>query len=95
MGIIGLVLLLVGGVVGAGVLLTGRSPDDTEAVAVPEADLPELGDAVPVLASLTADAPAPDPTVLGSQLTPLLTAPSLGSGVSAEVVDVASGRSAA
>ena len=33
MGIIGLVLLLVGGVVGAGVLLTGRSPDDTEAVA--------------------------------------------------------------
>jgi serine-type D-Ala-D-Ala carboxypeptidase/endopeptidase (penicillin-binding protein 4) len=92
MGIIGLVLLLVGGVVGAGVLLTGRSPDDTEAVAVPEADLPELGDAVPVLASLTADAPAPDPTVLSSQLTPLLTAPGLGSGVSAEVVDVASGR---
>ena len=61
MGIIGLVLLLVGGVVGAGVLLTGGPDDGTEAVAVPEADLPELGDAVPVLASLTGDAPAPDP----------------------------------
>jgi len=92
MGIIGLVLLLVGGIIGAGVLLGGGGDDGgTEAVAVPEAELPELGDAVPVLASLSADAPAPDPTVLGSEVTPLLTAPGLGSGVSAEVVDVSSG----
>jgi D-alanyl-D-alanine carboxypeptidase/D-alanyl-D-alanine-endopeptidase (penicillin-binding protein 4) len=92
MGIIGLVLLLVGGIVGAGILLSGGGDDGgTEAVAVPEADLPDLGDAVPVLASLSGDAPAPDPTVLASQVTPLLTAPGLGSGVSAEVVDVASG----
>ena len=52
-GIIGLVLLLVGGVVGAGVLLSGGTDDGTDAVAVPEADLPDLGDAVPVLASLS------------------------------------------
>ena len=38
MGVIGLVLLLVGGVVGAGVLLTGGGPTHgTDAVAVPEA----------------------------------------------------------
>ncbi|TFV71273.1 D-alanyl-D-alanine carboxypeptidase/D-alanyl-D-alanine-endopeptidase [Blastococcus sp. CT_GayMR20] len=92
MGIIGLVLLLVGGVIGAGILLnSGGDGGGTEAVAVPEAELPDLGDAVPVLASLSAEAPAPDPTTLGSQVTPLLTAPGLGSGVSAEIVDVASG----
>ena len=90
-GIIGLVLLLVGGIVGVGILLSGDPDSGTEAVAVPEAELPDLGDAVPVLASLSADAPAPDPVVLTSQLTPLLTAPGLGSGVSAEVVDVATG----
>jgi D-alanyl-D-alanine carboxypeptidase/D-alanyl-D-alanine-endopeptidase (penicillin-binding protein 4) len=86
-GVIGLVLLLIGGGVGAGVLLSGGSSD---AVAVPEAQLPDLGDAVPVLASLSADAPAPDPAVLSSRLTPLLTAPGLGAGVSVQVVDVAS-----
>ena len=93
MGVIGLVLLLVGGIVGVGILLTGGGDDggSSEAVAVPEAELPQLGDATPVLASLSNDAPAPDPAVLSAQLTPLLTAAGLGSGVSAEVVDVASG----
>jgi serine-type D-Ala-D-Ala carboxypeptidase/endopeptidase (penicillin-binding protein 4) len=92
MGVIGLVLLLIGGGVGLGLLLTGGGDDGgPEAVDVPDADLPDLGEASPVLASLGTDAPAPDPTVLSSQLTPLLTAAGLGTGVSAEVVDVASG----
>jgi serine-type D-Ala-D-Ala carboxypeptidase/endopeptidase (penicillin-binding protein 4) len=91
MGIIGLVLLLVAGVIGVGVLLTGGGGDSTDAVEVPEAELPDLGDAAPVLASLATDAPAPDPAVLSSQLTPLLSAPGLGAGVSAEIVDVATG----
>jgi D-alanyl-D-alanine carboxypeptidase/D-alanyl-D-alanine-endopeptidase (penicillin-binding protein 4) len=90
-GVIGLVLLLIGGGVGVGVLLSGGGGGN-DAVAVPEAKLPDLGDAVPVLASLSADAPAPDPAVLTSRLTPLLTAPGLGAGVSAEVLDVASGN---
>jgi D-alanyl-D-alanine carboxypeptidase/D-alanyl-D-alanine-endopeptidase (penicillin-binding protein 4) len=90
MGVIGLVLLLVAGVIGVGVLLTGGSDDGSDAVAVPEAKLPQLGDPKPVLAALGTDAPAPDPAVLSAQLTPLLTAPGLGTGVSAEIVDVAS-----
>jgi D-alanyl-D-alanine carboxypeptidase/D-alanyl-D-alanine-endopeptidase (penicillin-binding protein 4) len=91
MGILGLVLLLVAGVVGLGVLLTGGGGDSAEAVEVPEAQLPDLAAATPVLASLTANAPAPDPAVLSAQLTPLLTAPGLGAGVSAEIVDVVTG----
>jgi serine-type D-Ala-D-Ala carboxypeptidase/endopeptidase (penicillin-binding protein 4) len=93
MGVIGLVLLLIGGGVGVGLLLTGGGGSDgaPDAVDVPDAELPDLGKAEPVLASLGTDAPAPDPTVLASQLTPLLTAAGLGTGVSAEVVDVASG----
>src|SRR5215207_9813259 len=93
MGVIGLVLLLIGGGVGVGLLLTGGGGSDggPDAVDVPDAELPDLGEAAPVLASLGTDAPAPDPTVLASQLTPLLTAAGLGTGVSAEVVDVASG----
>jgi len=92
MGVIGLVLLLIGGGVGVGLLLTGAGGDGgPQAVAVPDAELPDLGEASPVLASLGTDAPAPDPAVLTSQLTPLLTTAGLGTGVSAEVVDVASG----
>ena len=93
MGVIGLVLLLVGGIVGTGILLSGGGDDggSSDSVAIPEAELPDLGDAVPVLAGLSSEAPAPDPAVLSAQLTPLLTAAGLGSGVSAEVVDVASG----
>ncbi|TFV63914.1 UNVERIFIED_ORG: D-alanyl-D-alanine carboxypeptidase/D-alanyl-D-alanine-endopeptidase [Bacillus sp. AZ43] len=92
MGVIGLVMVLIGAGVGVGVLLTGGGSDDpTEPVAVPDAELPDLGEASPVLASLSSDAPAPDPDVLGSRLTPLLASAGLGTGVSAEVVDVASG----
>jgi len=92
MGVIGLVLLLIGGGVGVGLLLTrGGGDGGPEAVDVPDAELPDLGEASPVLASLGTDAPAPDPAVLTSQLTPLLTTAGLGTGVSAEVVDVASG----
>lgn len=93
-GVIGLVLLLVGGGLALSGLFTGGSATTggQDAVAVPEADLPDLGDAVPVLASLSSDAPAPSPDVLTAKLTPLLTASGLGSGVSAEVMDVASGK---
>ncbi|MCW2580898.1 MAG: dacB [Blastococcus sp.] len=91
MGIVGLVLLLVAGVIGLGLLLTGGGGDSTDAVEIPQAELPDLAEAAPVLASLTTDAPAPDPAVLSGQLTPLLTAPGLGAGVSAAIVDVATG----
>jgi D-alanyl-D-alanine carboxypeptidase/D-alanyl-D-alanine-endopeptidase (penicillin-binding protein 4) len=88
---IALVLLLVGGVAWVGGLLDGGGEGTPDTVAIPEAQLPDLGDAVPVLASLSADAPAPDPDVLAGQLAPLLGSAALGAGVSAEVVDVAGG----
>src|SRR5688500_13977694 len=92
MAAIAVVLLLVGGIAWAGGLLGGGAGGATaNTVAVPEADLPDLGDAVPVLASLSADAPAPDPDVLAGQLAPLLGSAALGAGASAEVVDVATG----
>jgi serine-type D-Ala-D-Ala carboxypeptidase/endopeptidase (penicillin-binding protein 4) len=93
MGVIGLVLLLIAGVIGLGVLLTGGGSgggSGNDVVAVPEAKLPDLGDPVPVLAALSKDAPVPDKAALSSRLTPLLSAAGLGSGVSAEVMDVAS-----
>ncbi len=91
MGIIALILLTVGGVVGLARLLDDGADAPDDVVTVAEAQLPELGDAVPVLASLAGDAPAPDPATLSEQLTPLLQVPGLGSGVSADVVDVATG----
>ena len=66
MGIIALVLLLVGGVVGVGRLLDDGAAAPDDVVAVPEAELPDLGDPVPVLASLSDDAPAPDPATLSA-----------------------------
>src|SRR4051795_5783556 len=87
MGVIGLVLLLLGSAVGVGVLLAGGGGGGApDAVAIPEAELPDLGRATPVLASRAADAPPPSPAVLSSQLTPLLTSAGRGTGVSAEVV---------
>jgi serine-type D-Ala-D-Ala carboxypeptidase/endopeptidase (penicillin-binding protein 4) len=65
-------------------------PADAEQV--PDAVLPELTDPDPVLASLSTEAPVPDPTVLSGVLTPLLADPALGSGLSAQVVDVATGE---
>jgi D-alanyl-D-alanine carboxypeptidase/D-alanyl-D-alanine-endopeptidase (penicillin-binding protein 4) len=83
-------VLLIAGVVGLGVLLTGGgSNSGADAVAVPEAKLPDLGTAKPVLAALSSNAPVPDKAALTSQLTPLLAAAGLGTGVSAEVMDVA------
>jgi D-alanyl-D-alanine carboxypeptidase/D-alanyl-D-alanine-endopeptidase (penicillin-binding protein 4) len=90
MGIVALVLAVIGGIV----FLrdpSGSEPGSNEAVEVADAKLPDLGAAEPVLASLASDAPAPDPQVLATQLAPLLGAPALGNGVSASVVDVASG----
>ncbi|WP_309147330.1 D-alanyl-D-alanine carboxypeptidase/D-alanyl-D-alanine endopeptidase, partial [Modestobacter versicolor] len=85
--------------VAAGVVLTLQltGGDDGATVAedaeqVPDAVLPELGNPAPALAELSADAPVPDPTALLAVLRPLLTAPPLGTGLSAEVVDVATGQ---
>ena len=86
-----LVLLLVGGGAWLGGLLDGGDPGSAGTVAVPDATLPDLGDADPVLASLSEDAPVPDPDVLAGQLAPLLGSAAFGTGVSAEIVDVASG----
>jgi D-alanyl-D-alanine carboxypeptidase/D-alanyl-D-alanine-endopeptidase (penicillin-binding protein 4) len=87
------VVVLVLAVVGGFVWLGGSGPDDRGAdrIVVPDAVLPELRAAEPVLASLSSDAPTPDPGALTARLGPLLAAPALGTGVSASVVDVASG----
>src|SRR4051812_47981849 len=63
------------------------------AAAAASAQLPHLGNPTPVLAALASDAPAPSPAALSAELTPLLSSPALGTGVSAEVVDVATGDS--
>jgi D-alanyl-D-alanine carboxypeptidase/D-alanyl-D-alanine-endopeptidase (penicillin-binding protein 4) len=85
------VLLVAGGVVLA-LNLTRDDGGSTVAEQVPDAVLPQLSDPGPVLAELSASAPLPDPAVLTATLTPLLAAPELGSGLSAQVVDVATGR---
>jgi serine-type D-Ala-D-Ala carboxypeptidase/endopeptidase (penicillin-binding protein 4) len=91
MAALAVVLLVAGGIYGITELTRAETPAGTEAVQVPDAVLPELGPAESVLASLSADAPAPDPTQLESTLSPLLASPALG-GISAEVVDVATGE---
>ncbi|WP_245753472.1 D-alanyl-D-alanine carboxypeptidase/D-alanyl-D-alanine endopeptidase [Geodermatophilus ruber] len=70
--------------VGGGGVLQGA---DDAAVA-----LPELGSAEPVLASLSLEAPVPAGRALQTELDPLLSVPALGGGVSAQVVDVATGE---
>ena len=90
-GVIALVVLLVGGGVWLGGGFDGGNGGTVDRIAVADAKLPELGDAKPVLASLATDAPVPQPGALAAQVGPLLHAPALGSGVSASVVDVASG----
>lgn len=92
MGIAALVLVLVGAGIGLGVLIGDDGSTDGGAVAVPDARLPELGDADPVLAALGTDAPVPDPAALEGLLTPLVTGPPLGAGTPAQVVDVATGE---
>jgi D-alanyl-D-alanine carboxypeptidase/D-alanyl-D-alanine-endopeptidase (penicillin-binding protein 4) len=85
--------------VAAGVVLTlrltggnGGSTVAQDAEQVPDAVLPQLSDPGPVLAELSADAPVPTPAAVAAALAPLLAAPALGSGLSAEVVDVATGQ---
>jgi D-alanyl-D-alanine carboxypeptidase/D-alanyl-D-alanine-endopeptidase (penicillin-binding protein 4) len=89
---LGLVLLLVGGGMAFAGAFSSEEDGGSDVIVVAEGRLPDLGDARPVLASLAEDAPVPDPAVLGAELAPLLGAPALGSGVSAEIVDVASGE---
>ena len=91
-GVVALVVLLVGGGIALGVALGGDGEPGTDAVAVPDARLPELGPARPVLAALSDEAPVPDADVLATRLTPLVTSPSLGGGATTQVVDVASGE---
>ncbi|MGY1600810.1 D-alanyl-D-alanine carboxypeptidase/D-alanyl-D-alanine endopeptidase [Geodermatophilus sp. SYSU D00815] len=86
------VVVLVAAIV-ATVLVVARddTPTSPVAEAAASAVLPELGEPAPVLPELSADAPAPDPAALAGTLAPLLADPALGAGVSAEVVDVATG----
>ncbi|WP_299955920.1 D-alanyl-D-alanine carboxypeptidase/D-alanyl-D-alanine-endopeptidase [uncultured Modestobacter sp.] len=89
-----LALVLVAAGVVLAIQLTGGTSDPgvaADAEQVPDAVLPELSDPAPVLAALSAEAPVPDPAALAAVLDPLLDAPALGSGLSAQVVDVATG----
>jgi serine-type D-Ala-D-Ala carboxypeptidase/endopeptidase (penicillin-binding protein 4) len=92
LAVVALLLAVGGGIYGVTRLGSAGGPTGTEAVEVPDAVLPELGAAAPVLASLPADAPAPDPAALSGRIAPLLADPALGGGVSAEVVDVVTGE---
>ncbi|MGY1689207.1 D-alanyl-D-alanine carboxypeptidase/D-alanyl-D-alanine endopeptidase [Geodermatophilus sp. SYSU D01105] len=88
-----LALLLVVAAVVWFVVAPGRGDDDAPAdPGVAEARLPDVEAAAPVLASLGSEAPVPDGDALTAELDPLLSAPALGAGVGAEVVDVASGE---
>jgi serine-type D-Ala-D-Ala carboxypeptidase/endopeptidase (penicillin-binding protein 4) len=93
LGLVALVAAAGGGFYGVTQLTADDAPTGAQAVEVPDAVLPELGAAAPVLASLSTDAPVPDAATLASRLGPLVNAPALGSGVSADVVDVATGES--
>jgi D-alanyl-D-alanine carboxypeptidase len=87
--LVALVVLAVAAV--GAVTFLGDRHDPTTAEQLPGAVLPSLGEPAPVLAALSADAPVPDRAVLAGILTPLLRAPALGTGLSAQVVDVATG----
>ncbi|MGY1639625.1 D-alanyl-D-alanine carboxypeptidase/D-alanyl-D-alanine-endopeptidase [Geodermatophilus sp. SYSU D00703] len=88
-----LALLLVVAAVVWFVVAPGSGDDDAPAdPGVAEARFPDVEAAAPVLAALGSEAPVPDGDALTAQLDPLLSAPALGAGVSAEVVDAASGE---
>jgi D-alanyl-D-alanine carboxypeptidase/D-alanyl-D-alanine-endopeptidase (penicillin-binding protein 4) len=89
---VAVVVLLVAGVATLFVV-TKDDATTPQVAAAASARLPNLGDPTPVLAALSSDAPAPTPDALKAQLTPLLSSAALGTGVSAEVVDVATGDS--
>ena len=87
-----LVVVVVASIVTTALVVTRKDSAATPAVAAAaSADLPRIGDPAPVLAALSATAPEPTPGALQAQLAPLLSAPTLGTGVSAQVVDAASG----
>jgi D-alanyl-D-alanine carboxypeptidase/D-alanyl-D-alanine-endopeptidase (penicillin-binding protein 4) len=86
-----LALVVLAAAVLAAVTLLGDRHDPTAAVSVPDAVLPQVREPAPALAALSTDAPVPDPAVLSGVLAPLLGARVLGTGLSAEVVDVATG----
>jgi D-alanyl-D-alanine carboxypeptidase/D-alanyl-D-alanine-endopeptidase (penicillin-binding protein 4) len=85
-------VLLVAAAAVVAVRYAARDDGATGADPAPSARLPEVGEPGPVLAALSSDAPAPDPGALATALRPVLDAPALGGGVSAEVVDVAAGE---
>jgi D-alanyl-D-alanine carboxypeptidase/D-alanyl-D-alanine-endopeptidase (penicillin-binding protein 4) len=87
------VVLVVGGVATLFVVTTKDDAGTPAAAAAASAHLPDLGEPTPVLAALASDAPAPTSEALAAALTPLLASPALGTGVSAEVVDAATGNS--
>jgi D-alanyl-D-alanine carboxypeptidase/D-alanyl-D-alanine-endopeptidase (penicillin-binding protein 4) len=90
LGALAVVLLVAAGV--WFLLRPGTDGDAAPGPAVAEARLPDVAAAAPVLAGLSSEAPLPDPVVLDGELGPLLAVPALGTGVSAEVVDVATGE---
>ncbi|SFO13111.1 D-alanyl-D-alanine carboxypeptidase / D-alanyl-D-alanine-endopeptidase (penicillin-binding protein 4) [Geodermatophilus obscurus] len=85
------VLVLIAALTTGAVLFLGRDGGTGPDAAGTSARLPAVGEPAPVLASLSSDASAPDPDALAATLAPLLAAPPLAGGLSAEVVDVASG----
>lgn len=86
------VLALVLGAAGGWFVLAPRGGNGAPDAAAAPARLPEVAAAAPVLAGLSAQAPAPDAAVLADELAPLLADPALGAGVEARIVDVASGE---
>src|SRR5438045_1002034 len=80
-----LVVVVVGGGLALRGAFDGGAAGSADTVAMPDATLPELGGARPVLAALAKDAPVPDPAALSAAVAPLLGAPALGAGVSASV----------
>ncbi|WP_244274123.1 D-alanyl-D-alanine carboxypeptidase/D-alanyl-D-alanine endopeptidase [Geodermatophilus obscurus] len=84
-------LVLIAALTTGAVLFLGRDGGTGPDAAGTSARLPAVGEPAPVLASLSSDASAPDPDALAATLAPLLAAPPLAGGLSAEVVDVASG----
>ncbi|WNV76234.1 D-alanyl-D-alanine carboxypeptidase/D-alanyl-D-alanine-endopeptidase [Geodermatophilus sp. DSM 44513] len=77
---------------GAWYVLAPDGAESASEVAAAEARLPDVAPAGPVLAALSAQAPAPDAAVLAGELGPLLADRALGAGVEARVVDVVSGE---
>jgi D-alanyl-D-alanine carboxypeptidase/D-alanyl-D-alanine-endopeptidase (penicillin-binding protein 4) len=92
-------VVLVGGYAGLdvagavpGPLTTTPAPTASPLPTAPGAQ-PPAGTATPVLPTLAADAPVPDPAALARTVGPLLTDPTLGASVSSSVVDARTGRS--